>query len=276
MSILIYKNDQQEGPYDHDTIRQGLASGRFTPDDFAFQDGCSDWVPLHTLVSVETRVPVVPTQAISKKPEQFDSSLTGLLGKYNCCRNTSQALARFISIVSAVTFFYGTVKLLIMCLFQGVPFFVTFRLMSWFDLACLIIGGALFVSTFRYLLQILVDLRVSELTSSANLKGPATILSLSVVGGFSGFLLRPTFMFMGQELPAPLTEQAIFSRVLVGSIIGAVVGFCIWRIFLLSSSQHTPIPNTLAQLEHLADLQERGIISEAEFQIEKGKLLARK
>ncbi len=83
MSILIYKNEQQEGPYDHDTIRQGLTTGRFTPDDFAFQDGCTDWVPLHTLVSTEKRLPVLPqtvSKKIEKKIEQIDSAISGLLG----------------------------------------------------------------------------------------------------------------------------------------------------------------------------------------------------
>lgn len=84
MSILIYKNDQQEGPYDLDTIRQGLSSGQFTPEDFAFQEGCADWVPLHTLLPTEGRPPALPAQTISnkieKKIEQFDSAIAGLLG----------------------------------------------------------------------------------------------------------------------------------------------------------------------------------------------------
>ena len=58
-----------------DAIRQGLSSGRFTPEDFAFQDGCADWVPLHTLLPAETAPPALLTQTISnkieKKIEQF-------------------------------------------------------------------------------------------------------------------------------------------------------------------------------------------------------------
>ena len=81
MSIHIYKNDQQEGPYDLDTIKQGLLTGRFTLDDFAFQDGCTEWVPLRNLMPEE-----VPPQTqafsnkIEKKIEQFDSTISGLLG----------------------------------------------------------------------------------------------------------------------------------------------------------------------------------------------------
>jgi hypothetical protein len=51
MSILIYRNEQQEGPYDSGQIAEGLASGYFSPEDYAFTEGCSEWVPLRTLVS---------------------------------------------------------------------------------------------------------------------------------------------------------------------------------------------------------------------------------
>jgi ribosomal protein S19 len=82
MSILIYKNEQQEGPYDLNAIREGLASGRFTPDDFAFQDGCADWVPLRTLLPAPepTSTPQSISNKIEKKMEQLDSAISGLLG----------------------------------------------------------------------------------------------------------------------------------------------------------------------------------------------------
>jgi len=84
MSILIYKNDQQEGPYDLETIRAGLSSGQITLDDFAYQDGCTDWVPLRTLLPASPQPPSLPTQPLSnkieKKIEQIDSALAGLIG----------------------------------------------------------------------------------------------------------------------------------------------------------------------------------------------------
>jgi ribosomal protein S19 len=84
MSILVYKNEQQEGPYDINTIRLGLSSGRFALEDFAFKDGCSDWVPLHTLIPVEAAPPPLPRQTLStkieKRIEQIDSAIAGLLG----------------------------------------------------------------------------------------------------------------------------------------------------------------------------------------------------
>ena len=59
MSILIYKNQQQEGPYDLATIQQGLSDGRFDPDDFAWQEGAADWVALRTLFPTIIQPPKV-------------------------------------------------------------------------------------------------------------------------------------------------------------------------------------------------------------------------
>jgi len=64
MSVLIYRNEQQEGPYDLNTLRQGLATGRFLPEDFAFQDGCADWVPLRTLIPLEPHPPASATERV--------------------------------------------------------------------------------------------------------------------------------------------------------------------------------------------------------------------
>ncbi len=49
-SILIFRNEQQEGPYDLDQIREGLASGYFSPQDLAWTEGQSDWAPLRSLI----------------------------------------------------------------------------------------------------------------------------------------------------------------------------------------------------------------------------------
>ena len=50
MSILIYKDEQQEGPFDLETIQRAMEEGQVTGDDFAWREGCTDWVPLRTLV----------------------------------------------------------------------------------------------------------------------------------------------------------------------------------------------------------------------------------
>jgi hypothetical protein len=84
MSIFIHKNGQQEGPYDLNTIREGLSEDRFTLEDLAFQDGCADWVPLRTLIPPSLQSSAVKAQAISnqidKRIDQIGSTLAGLLG----------------------------------------------------------------------------------------------------------------------------------------------------------------------------------------------------
>lgn len=81
MSILIYKNDQQEGPYDIEAIQAALESGRFVLDDFAFTDGCTDWVPLHTLINVEVVQPALPKSGIVNKVQGKLDSLDAVVSK---------------------------------------------------------------------------------------------------------------------------------------------------------------------------------------------------
>lgn len=59
MSILIYKNEQQSGPFELQEIQNAIIAGEFNENDFAWQEGCTDWVPLRTLVqATQTGVPV--------------------------------------------------------------------------------------------------------------------------------------------------------------------------------------------------------------------------
>lgn len=50
MSILIYKNEQQSGPFELQEVRSAISDGQFSEDDFAWQEGCTDWVPLRSLL----------------------------------------------------------------------------------------------------------------------------------------------------------------------------------------------------------------------------------
>ena len=57
MSILIYKNEQQTGPFDLATIQHAIDDGQIAIDDFAWQEGCTDWVPLRTLLPAKPLPP---------------------------------------------------------------------------------------------------------------------------------------------------------------------------------------------------------------------------
>ena len=91
MAILVYRNGQQEGPYELDRVEQALRDGQLSPSDLAWQDGLADWVPLGDLVTPQP--PVVAnavaaakttaggiSRAIDQKVEQLDSALSAFLG----------------------------------------------------------------------------------------------------------------------------------------------------------------------------------------------------
>jgi len=91
MAILVYRNDQQEGPYELDQIEQALSEGRVSLTDLAWQDGLADWVPLSELITpqepaVAAAVNTAKTaadgisRAIDQKVEQLDSALSAFLG----------------------------------------------------------------------------------------------------------------------------------------------------------------------------------------------------
>jgi hypothetical protein len=46
MSLYVYKDGQQLGPYEDDAVLQSLRNGAFTAEDLASRDGQGDWRPL--------------------------------------------------------------------------------------------------------------------------------------------------------------------------------------------------------------------------------------
>lgn len=49
MSIYVYKDDQQLGPFENAQVAEALHTGKFSYDDVAWQEGWTDWRPLRTL-----------------------------------------------------------------------------------------------------------------------------------------------------------------------------------------------------------------------------------
>ena len=91
MPILVYRNDQQEGPYEIEEIENALKEGQLSLMDLAWQDGLADWVPLgDLLVPQATTAPAAVvtakstadgiSRAIDQKVEQLDSALSAFLG----------------------------------------------------------------------------------------------------------------------------------------------------------------------------------------------------
>jgi general secretion pathway protein G len=59
MSILVYRHDQQEGPYDLEQIENALKEGDLSPTDLAWQEGLAEWVPLSEILT-----PPAPTRTV--------------------------------------------------------------------------------------------------------------------------------------------------------------------------------------------------------------------
>lgn len=89
--ILVYRNGQQEGPYELDYVEQAYRDGQLSPSDLAWQEGLADWVPLSDLVTpqqpaVANAVAAAKNAAggisrvIDQKVEQLDSALGAFLG----------------------------------------------------------------------------------------------------------------------------------------------------------------------------------------------------
>lgn len=72
MSILIYRNNEQFGPYSEEEASQHLESGALSREDLAWREGMEQWVPLHELIpsqeALVSEVPV-PTPTLSTAPE---------------------------------------------------------------------------------------------------------------------------------------------------------------------------------------------------------------
>lgn len=89
MAILVYRNDQQEGPYELDQIRSALANGSLAPNDLGWQEGMADWVPLGQMLDLAGPQAVAAvrskaegiSRAIDEKVEQLDSALNAFLGE---------------------------------------------------------------------------------------------------------------------------------------------------------------------------------------------------
>jgi hypothetical protein len=91
MAILVYRNEQQEGPYQIEQIEIAMKEGQLSPTDLAWQEGLADWVPLGELVGAnEDPTPAAVataknaadgiSRAIDNMVEQLDSALGAFLG----------------------------------------------------------------------------------------------------------------------------------------------------------------------------------------------------
>lgn len=55
MTLYIYRNNQQLGPFDESYVKDELRNGNFSASDLACQEGSTDWIPLSTLFPAATQ-----------------------------------------------------------------------------------------------------------------------------------------------------------------------------------------------------------------------------
>jgi hypothetical protein len=78
MSLYLYQNNQQTGPFTEDQISQMLRTGIVLPDTLGWKEGMSGWEPLSAFVSlVNTGLP--PTPPVRKSPLGLISFIFSLI-----------------------------------------------------------------------------------------------------------------------------------------------------------------------------------------------------
>ena len=60
MAVYVYRNNQQQGPYEEAAVAEGLRSGSLSPDDLACFVGSDRWAPLGSLFPHLPRAPQPP------------------------------------------------------------------------------------------------------------------------------------------------------------------------------------------------------------------------
>ena len=131
MSIHISRGGQQYGPYELDYINASLQSGSLLPNDLAWSDGMSGWVPLAQYPGVQvasgptTAVPPpLPAQAVSQ------GSLAPVNGE-DKLRSTAKTLQTWYAVLFGLS--------LLLILLQTIVGFT----LGWQLLFVLALGGAI-------------------------------------------------------------------------------------------------------------------------------------
>jgi len=77
--IHIYHNNQQEGPYSPEQLRDMISKGTVTPVTLAWKEGMPDWAPLNTIMSckvVQQAPPAPPPPPIDEQTPQLNVPTT--------------------------------------------------------------------------------------------------------------------------------------------------------------------------------------------------------
>lgn len=76
MSIYLYKNNEQVGPYEESTVRDWLQNGQLSPNDSAIREGMTEWQPLGKLLFGDNQ-PSGNLNFIDDKRAEMEEQLLG-------------------------------------------------------------------------------------------------------------------------------------------------------------------------------------------------------
>lgn len=104
MSILIFKDGQQYGPYDLNDIQEQVTQGAFGTSDLCWQEGWEDWRPLSYILGKPSSASIAPPS--DGKTESEFSKFRRLFGEsYLNSESTITRTVYFFTLVGLVVVF---------------------------------------------------------------------------------------------------------------------------------------------------------------------------
>ena len=82
MSLHLYKNNQQLGPYEDSVVIEGLRTGAFLSNDLACREGMTEWQPLSRLFPLETQTSASSGPLNAGQPKPPKCIVCGSIGAF--------------------------------------------------------------------------------------------------------------------------------------------------------------------------------------------------
>jgi uncharacterized protein DUF4339/zinc ribbon protein len=117
MTVFIYKNEQQHGPYTMEQVQGWCSSGQIQPTDLACYEGSTTWAPLSTLLVMGTYPAAAVSSGYSTNPPSWGWSWLiigmglGLIGILLCMTIIGIVIGLPLIIAGIAMSIYGYVKI---------------------------------------------------------------------------------------------------------------------------------------------------------------------
>jgi hypothetical protein len=114
MNITIQRDGQNYGPYTLDQIHEYLANGTVSESDWAWYEGCTDWLPVGNVISLltlpplplQSQLPPIPREVEKPIVPNYNNSNNATVIDWpfviNCCFVTMLKICIFIGVIIAI------------------------------------------------------------------------------------------------------------------------------------------------------------------------------